>query len=195
MWYYESLTNRRPCNAWADDLHIRTPFRGCEGDMVHLLRCTIMYQEKRLFLRIMVQRVVVPYHPPSGEPVGICRPSVALPQKVQRFVVPHFSQTTPNHRPENLRSDELPTPMRLPLRWCALPTHLTGILSHTCAPFILLTCCPFLSSHFRTRTRTWAHTHTYTCSLLRFTQTCTHTPTPTLPTFPITQPKRGAIIK
>ena len=57
----------------------------------------------------MVQRVVVPYHPPSGEPVGIFRPSVALPQKVQRFVVPHFSQTTPNHRPENLRSDELPT--------------------------------------------------------------------------------------
>ena len=57
----------------------------------------------------MVQRVVVPYHPPSGEPVGICRPSVAWPQKVQRFVVPHFSQTPPNHRPENLRSEELPT--------------------------------------------------------------------------------------
>ena len=57
----------------------------------------------------MVQRVVVPYHPPSGEPVGICRPSVAWPQKVQPFVVPHFSQTPPNHRPENLRSRELPT--------------------------------------------------------------------------------------
>ena len=27
----------------------------------------------------------------------------------QRFVVPHFSQTPPNHWPENLRSRELPT--------------------------------------------------------------------------------------
>ena len=42
MWYYESLANRRPCNAWADDLHISTPVRRCEGDMVQLLPCTII---------------------------------------------------------------------------------------------------------------------------------------------------------
>ena len=45
MWYYESLANRRPCNAWADDSHISTLVRRCEGDMVQLLPCTIIEVE------------------------------------------------------------------------------------------------------------------------------------------------------
>ena len=128
MWYYERLDFLRPCNAWPADSH-----RFAAGRVIYVVPlCEAKLQKSknpsevisevihifltRLLLRIMVQRVVVPYHPPSGEPVGICRPSVALPQKVQRFVVPHFSQTPPNHRPENLRSRELPTARRIMLK-------------------------------------------------------------------------------